>query len=574
MNHAYPHYLDRIVHDLDGVWDFQYTPGAEDPAHPDLAALDFGDRLPVPGVFDVMPGYEGRGGTAYYRTRVSVTPNAKLLLKSPGLGMWGAFFWDGRPVGVHDLPYSGMEFVFDAGNGAEHELVVAVDNRFDAARQPLLSPFFDFYCHGGIFRPLELHELPALSLDRAQVRVTDLDAGKVRVEVTFRGDAVPDRVKVRIAFDDEPARARTLTVAGGRGEFTAVLRDKRRWDCEHPVLHTLKVALDGETLVERFGLRTVAAEHGKILLNGEAVRLCGYCRHEAHPEFGPALPPQIIMEDLQLLRQVGCNFVRGCHYPQDQRFLDLCDEFGILVWEESLGWGNRPEQYADPRFAAAQRRQVEPMVKNSGNHPAVILWGFMNEGASDDPECRFLYEDMAAALRKLDPSRLVTYATKKFTNDIDLDLVDVIGLNTYPGWYALDPDKFRPLDEIPARYDEFLAFLHERGFDDKPLLFSEIGAGAIYGWRDRFHGPWSEEYQRDYLDTVLDYFFSHDRVCGISLWQFIDSRTYSTAYSIRRPRAFNNKGIFDEYRRPKLAAETVTRRFRSARGLDETDERK
>ena len=565
----YPQYHGRVIHALDGVWDFHFVDGGvKRPASPALAKVRYDDRQAVPGVFDALPRHAGKRGTAFDRTRVTVTPRANLLLKSPGLGMWGAFFWDGRRVGVHDLPYSGLEFRFNAGEGAEHELVAVIDNRFDAERQPLLSPFFDFYCHGGIFRPLELHEVPPVSLDRAFVHVTDLKAGRVDVEVLLAGDELPERITLAAAFDGGERKSRTLKVRDGRAKFSAVLDDKRKWDCEHPVLHTLSVSLGEETLTERFGLRTVEAKKGKILLNGKPIRLYGCCRHEAHPEFGPALPMQIIIEDVQLLRQVGCNFVRGSHYPQDQRFLDLCDEFGILVWEEALGWGNKPEQYADPRFASAQLRQLAPMVKNSGNHPAVILWGFMNEGSSEDPECRSLYKDMTAELRRLDPSRLVTYATKKFTNDIDLDLVDVVGLNTYPGWYAADQEKYRPLDEIAVKCDTFLDFLHERGFDDKPLIVSEIGAGAIYGWRDRLNGQWSEEYQRDYLNTVLDYFFGHDRISGISLWQFIDCRTYSSARAIRRPRAFNNKGIFDEYRRPKLAAETVTRRFRAARRLD------
>ena len=565
---AYPHYLNRVIHDLNGIWDFHLTDGVDAPEAPDHASVAYDDRLPVPGVFDTMPRYAGRRGTAFYRTFVTVSPGTKLLLKSPGLGMWCAFFWDGRRIGIHDLPYSGMEFVFDAGEGAEHELVAVIDNRFDAARQPLLSPFFDFYCYGGIFRPLELHELPPLALDRAQVRVTDLEAGEVRVTVFFHGENPPDTVALECRFDAEAPTVRTLELRDGRAEFTAVLADKRRWDCDHPVLHTLRISANGETLVERFGLRTVAARAGKILLNGEAIRFCGFCRHESHPEFGAALPLPVIMEDLQLLRQLGCNFVRGCHYPQDQRFLDLCDEFGILVWEETLGWGIKPEQYADQCFVRAQRRQTAPMVKNSGNHPSVILWGFMNEGASDDPASRFLYEGMISDLHRLDPSRLVTYATNKITGDLDLDLADVIGLNHYPAWYTRDMETFRPLGEIAAKCDAILQSLHERGFDDMPLIFSEIGAGAIYGWRDRFLGLWSEEYQADYLNTVLDYFFGHDRVSGISLWQFTDCRTFSSAYALRSPRAFNNKGSFDEYRRPKLAAELVGRRFRAARGME------
>ena len=560
----YPHYQGRVVHTLDGIWDFHLSDGAADPAAPDLGAVVYDDRLPVPGVFDTLPRYAARRGTAYYRTFVSVTPGARLMLKCSGLGMWGAFFWDGKRVGIQDLPYSEMEFCFDAGEGSEHELVAVIDNRFDFERQPLMSPFFDFYCHGGIFRTVVLHELPPVALDRAQVRVTDLAAGEVRVEVSVSGRELPSEAEIVTAFDDEAPVVRRLAFREGRGEFTAALADKRVWNCETPVLHELRVTLGGETLVERFGLRTVKAEKGKILLNGEPVRLLGYCRHEAHPEFGPALPLQIVVEDFQLLRQVGCNFVRGSHYPQDPRFLDLCDEQGMLVWEEALGWGNQPEEITAPHFAAAQLRQLAPMVKKSGNHPSVILWGFLNEGASAEESCRPLYRQMIDGLHRLDASRPVTYATKFYTDDINLDLADVISLNTYPSWYAADMDQYHPTDEIAVKFDTFLEFIHEKGFDDKPMIVSEVGAGAIYGFRDRFRTFWTEEYQADLLDEMLRYFFAHDRIAGISLWQFIDCRTYASARALHRPRSFNNKGIFDEYRRAKLGAETVARYFRGA----------
>ena len=560
-NGTYPRYRGRVIHILDGIWDFHFTDGAEDPARPDLGAVRYDDRLPVPGVFDTLPRYAARRGTAYYRTFVEVTPGARLKLKSSGLGMWGAFFWDGERVGIQDLPYSEMEFEFPAGEGARHELVAVIDNRFDFARQPLMSPFFDFYCHGGIFRTLELHELPPVALDRAQVRVTDLAAGRVHVEVSVSGRELPAEAEFVTAFDGEAPVSRRLALRDGKGEFTAELADKRLWSCENPVLHTLSVTLGGETLVERFGLRTVETARGKILLNGKPVRLLGYCRHEAHPEFGPALPAQIVVEDFQLLQQVGCNFVRGSHYPQDPRFLDLCDEMGIMVWEESLGWGNTPEEITAPHFAAAQLRQLAPMVKKSGNHPSVILWGFLNEGASNEESCRPLYKAMIDGLRQLDPSRPVTYATKFFTRDINYDLADVISLNIYPGWYADNKDRYHPIDEIAGKFDSYLEFLHEKGFDDKPMIMSEVGAGAIYGFRDRFRTFWTEEYQADLLEEVLNYFFSRDRISGISLWQFIDCRTYACARALGRPRSFNNKGIFDEYRRAKLAAEVVTRFF-------------
>lgn len=68
------------------------------------------------------------------------------------------------------------------------------------------------------------------------------------------------------------------------------------------------------------------------------------------------MPDELWIEDLQILRDLGCNFIRGCHYPQSQRFLDLCDQLGFLVWEESLGWGDSVEVQSDPKFRRAPGR--------------------------------------------------------------------------------------------------------------------------------------------------------------------------------------------------------------------------
>ena len=174
MSNTFPQYITRSVLRLDGLWDFAFMEKCRDPLKPDLAKVIYTDRLAVPGVFDAMPQYAGKRGTAFYRTFVTAPANARMLLKSGGLGMWGAFFWDGQFIGLQDLPYSGMEFEFNSGDGSRHELVAVIDNRFDFKRQPLLSQNYDYYCFGGIFRSIELHQLPPLAIDRAQIKTVSL----------------------------------------------------------------------------------------------------------------------------------------------------------------------------------------------------------------------------------------------------------------------------------------------------------------------------------------------------------------------------------------------------------------
>ena len=106
-----------------------------------------------------------------------------------------------------------------------------------------------------------------------------------------------------------------------------------------------------------------------------------------------------MLTDLLDLKSLGANFIRGSHYPQAQRFLDLCDRLGILVWEESLGWGNGPKQLADPEFIADRIEQTRLMAHNSFNHPSVIMFGFLNENASGTDEVVALCRKLAETLR-------------------------------------------------------------------------------------------------------------------------------------------------------------------------------
>ena len=560
FQNMFPHYPSRPILLLDGLWDFSFMEECRDPLKQDLSKIAYTDRLAVPGVFDVLPQYVGKRGTAFYRTFVTTQANARMLLKSRGLGMWGAFFWDGRFIGLQDLPYSGMEFEFFSGEGTRHELVAVIDNRFDFKRQPLLSQNYDFFCFGGIFRSIELHQLPKLAIDRAQVRTLSLK-GDIQVAVKLTGE-IPSQTEVSYQIDDAEVIKLTGTIKSDAVTFNATVLNPTLWEPTSPTLHTIAITIGDDTIVERFGLRIVETKNAQILLNGKPMRLRGACRHESHPAFGPALPLHILIEDIQLLKRLGCNFVRGSHYPQDQRFLDLCDENGLLVWEETLGWGDRENHLKNSAFREAQLRQVPWMVKNSFNHPCVILWGFLNEGDSSlGGKGRELYEQMTSTLRELDGTRLITYASNAYTKDMNFDLVDVISINAYPGWYAANSETLRPIGEIRPLFNKFIQFLHYSEFDYKPFIISEIGAGAIYGWHDRLRAHWSEEYQADFLEEVLNYFDATQRIAGIALWQFMDCRTYSTSRALTRPRAFNNKGLFDEYRRPKLSFDIVSKHF-------------
>jgi len=290
------------------------------------------------------------------------------------------------------------------------------------------------------------------------------------------------------------------------------------------------------------------------------VKLLGYNRHESHPQFGPALPYSQLLADLQLLRDLGCNFIRGCHYPQDQRFLDLCDELGFLVWEETLGWQQKEKHFLSLNYKTSHRMMVDEMVKASFNHPSVILWGFLNEGDSHTLAAAPVYREASEQLRRLDPTRLITYASNHPKDDLCYDFADVISHNIYPGWYGDTEVEDRFSLILPA-IRACLDHIDSHGQKSKPYILSEIGCEALYGWRDPMNGFFTEEFQAEYLRIVCEEVSRNPRINGLALWHFADARTYQGAYAMGRPRAFNNKGTLDEYRRPKKSYGVVKKIF-------------
>lgn len=523
-----------------------------------LESARYTGRIAVPGCFDTLPDLAGARGTAALRTTFRTGDEPAGRLRFDGVGIWAAVSIDGTLAHVQRKPYSPFSVdVPPAGTstGTERELVVLVDNRFDTERSPLQENYFDFYAYGGIFRPVAYVALPAVHIEQVRVTTVSLDPPTVDVDVDANTDV---NVEIRYAVNGTDVSATdSVDRTGTHYSHQLALAGLSPWSPDDPTMHTLKVSLTaGESTDEytvRFGLRTVEVSGSQLLLNGEPLRLFGWNRHESHPQYGPALPQQQMVQDIQLMKSAGANFVRGSHYPQDDRFLDLCDELGMLVWEESIGWQQEARHFADAEYQALVGEQQVEMINAHFNHPSIIMWGFQNELHSELDEARAVIENLAAVSRAADPARPVTFASCRFPDDRCLDLVDIVSLNIYPGWYAQDADEYRPLAEIGDKLDQIERGLREQGLEDKPLIISEIGAGAVYGWRDPHAGHWSEEYQSDYLVEVCSRFLDRRSITGLALWQYCDCRTYGSSRALSRPRTFNNKGVVDEYRRPKQA---------------------
>lgn len=561
---SYPLYPTRRTLSLDGSWDFAWL-GDADWASLCPATLNYADRAAVPGVFDTDLRRCGGRGVGVYRRRVAVGAAAGTLLRLRigALGLRGRVWWNGVPVGDTALAYSPLSCELTADGAPFAELAIAVDNRFDAQRSPLFPPYSDFYAYGGIYRGITLSVLPAaVRVERAIVTTVSLSPPRLRVRVELAGAIPAGELSLAVAFDEAPATTLPCRPCGGVVEFEQELPGAAPWTPEHPELHTITVGVAGDAVSERFGLRMVAARDGALWLNGERLRLRGVNRHEAHPQFGPVQPLALLLDDLHAIKALGCNFIRAVHYPQAPEFLDLCDELGLLVWEESLSWG-LPEQVL---LQAETQRQVTAqtgaMVREGRNHPAILIWGFLNECASNSERAEPLYVQLAELIRSEDPTRLVAYASNRFDGDRCFRHVDVVACNPYPGWIWPQDWQTPSAAMIAPFLAKAAALADVPELCGKPLLVSEIGACALYGCHDRAKAQWSEEYQAEYMAEACRVILADPRWSGIVLWQFCDTRSFVGVGDVRsKPRGFNNAGLVDEYRRPKLAYDAVQALF-------------
>jgi beta-glucuronidase len=562
IRHYRQHHLRRVV-ELDGVWDFAFL-GAVDPQEVNLSELDFPDRMPVPGCWDATPAYAGKRGLAAYRTRIFVPDAGPHRLIFNGVNNWCQVYLGGALLTTHSGGFTRFQADFSSQAPGEAELVVLVDNSFNEERSPLHLPYFDWYHYGGIARPVELHRLGDTWVNAVWTFTEDYQQRRVCVTVDYGAVKYPGWADLTILFNGESVLSERIALEKASGSVTRTLifPEAELWSPASPTLHDLHVILGSDDQRERIGIRQVQVSGKEILINGKAERLLGFCRHESHPQFGCALPDALLVTDIQQLRDLGVNFVRGSHYPQDPRFLDLCDEAGICVWNEVIGWQHTAEHLTNPHFLEAQHVNAAEMVTMSYNHPAVILYGLLNESHSNDPTCRPGYESIIGVIRTLDSTRPVTYASNHPLDDVCLDLIDVVSVNTYPGWYVGE------IEEIPETLDRILAHVDETESRGKPVIISEIGAEGIYGWRDWNETRWTEQYQARLHDTVIRHLFiDRERVCGLSLWLFGDFRSSEEVRRIMgRGRGFNNKGVVDEYRRPKESYRVVKEHFHKLNG--------
>ncbi|MFD0693969.1 glycoside hydrolase family 2 protein [Paenibacillus sp. GCM10027628] len=553
--------------ELEGMWDFTTVPDDERLLPPSTYEY----TMPVPGCWDVHPDFQTYRGVGWYRRIVRISRSGPVRFEFHGISHTADIYLDGRPIGHHYNAYTPFSLVIADIAEGEHELAIRVDNSFSAASA--LHVPNDYYTYGGIIRPAVLEEITDVFVERVHFTpIFEKGAWSGTINVMVRNVSTIGRtIEIKATLADKDFTVGIAMIdADSSAELSVTLDfpEVTPWSHEAPQLYVLETQLfDQESAeplddwIERIGFRVISTEGGQIRLNGKEIRLKGVCRHEDHPLVGAVFPLQLMAADLDLIADMGANAVRTTHYPNDRRFLDLCDERGIYVWEENHARGLGLEQMRHPLFAEQCENCNREMVEQHYNHPSILIWGILNECSSETEEGRTHYERQLRQIRSMDASRPLSYASHHHFTDICLELADIVSFNVYPGWYT---------EDMPGNLsDRLKAWADQSGGADKPFILSEFGADGYYGFRSPARVKGSEERQADIVGQALEDFLERPYISGMFIWQFCDCRvTEGTGWLLARAMTKNSKGIVDEYRRPKLAYEMVRSFYRHAIEVD------
>lgn len=524
--------------------------------------------------FDDSPSY--RRGVGWYRKRLVLDEKLRgkrINLHFEGVNQVAHVFVNGAFVGEHKGGYSAFtidvtrEVKFGAGAN-ENVIAVQVDN----SHSPFIAPLsVGFALYGGIYRDVWLVATDVIHIDTS-------DHGSGGVFISTPGvTAASGVVHVRGVVVNESKSAQSLrivntltdargvrvaeqsaTVAVGTGaearwdQTLPAVRRPHLWSPSDPYLYTIRTDVyEGSVLRDRVentaGFRWFAfdAKNG-FSLNGEKLTLRGSNRHQDHDGLGSALSNDVHLSDLKAIKEMGANFLRLAHYPQDPAVLDAADRLGLLIWEE-IPVVNYIT--VSPEFTRNSEVMLKEMIRQHYNHPSVIMWGTMNEVFLWSPQgfrirnqldssymrrTREYAVHLDSVARVEDPTRVTTMAVHG-SGDYDASGVatvsQVVGQNIYSGWYGgVFDDLGKQLDRRHAAHPAEVIFVSEYGAED------DYRVESLEPERFDFSGTWMRRFHESYLRQ----FSARPWLAGTAIWSQFDFSQPETGGSIPY---MNQKGM-------------------------------
>ena len=565
----------RVVYTINDGWKF--TKGS--PFEAQLTGCDDSswETVNIPHTWndkdadDETPGFYR--GPVWYRKQLFIDKSQEgrqAVIYFEGANQEVRFYLNGQFVGEHKGGYT--RFCFDITShlryGQENLFAIYVNNVYNPNIPPLSA---DFTFFGGIYRDVYLQFMNPVHIatnDYASsgvyIRTPEVNNSAASVEITtLLTNDMPQATEIRVEniicdADGKEVKKTQAEVKLAAGETKADISKKikidspRLWDIDDPyrymvytrILDKRKGTLLDE-VVNPLGLRWFKFDSEKgFFLNGKGRKLIGTARHQDYFQKGNALRDELHVQDVLLLKEMGGNYLRVSHYPQDPVIMEMCDKLGIVTSVE-IPVVNAVTETEE--FLHNSVEMAKEMVRQDFNRPSVMIWGYMNEiflrrpyteGKQLEDYYRFtekVARALEATIREEDPSRYTMMAyhnMPQYYEDAHLTEIPMIqGWNLYQGWYEPDINEFqRLLDRA------------HKAYKGKVLMVTEYGPGVdprVHSYQpERF--DFSQEYGLVYHKHYLNEMMKRPFVAGSSLWNLNDFYSESRVDAVPH---VNNKGV-------------------------------
>ena len=542
----------------EGYYDYRMNPmrngffiNAKPQKPEDLIEYDF-DKSPtmkIPSDWNTQDEklffYEG---TVWFKKSFQAVPMTECrTLLYFGAVNYDCHVWvNGKMAGHHVGGFTPFNYdISDLLKKGENTVIVKVDNKRHAEDVP--TQIFDWWNYGGITRDVKLVKVPLVYMQDYNLQLSKAaDKAKVR-EITFSVQVSAKEAghKVVVNIPELKLEKQFTTDAEGQvsGTLKVAAKKLQLWSPENPKLYRVDLTMDNSTTSDEIGFRTIETRGKQILLNGKPIFLKGISIHNEKPNGGGRANS---VEDAHTLlswaQELGCNFVRLAHYPHHEEMVREAERMGILVWSEipvywTIAWTN-------PNTFANAKQQLTDMIARDHNRANVIIWSIANETPHSAERDKFL-GGLAKYARTLDNTRLISMAMEvtgasnyvNRLNDNMNEYVDVVSFNQYIGWYRDVNDAPKMKWVIPY---------------DKPVIISEFGGGARYGYHGAKNQRWTEEFQENLYKENTAMLDKIEGLAGTTPWILKDFRSPRRVLPGVQD-YYNRKGLVSDKGEKKLA---------------------
>ncbi|MCD8810140.1 beta-glucuronidase [Mammaliicoccus sciuri] len=578
----------RNVIDLSGIWSFKLIKYKGE--YDVTTEIDTDLQMAVPGSYNdqgVVSSIRNHVGKVVYETTFTI-PNVlqqeRQVLRFGSATHEAEVFVNGQKVVSHRGGFLPFEVeINDVVQKGKNRLTVIVNNILDDSTLPVGNfkevkdskgnikavnePNFDFFNYAGLHRPVKIYTTPKEHYIEDIVIVPHVDGQNAQVEYTVKASG---NQSIQVDIVDQEGH---IVASENGAESTIEIENVHLWQPGDGYQYTLVVSIKADDEVidyyeEPFGVRSIEVKNGQFLINGEPFYFKGFGKHEDTYYHGRGLNEVSNIQDLNLMKWIGANSFRTSHYPYSEEMMRLADEQGVVVIDETTAVGvhlnfsaaldgsQNTDTWKKIRTKEDHEQVIKELIARDKNLACVVMWSIANEPDSASLGAKEYFEPLVNLVKELDPQNRPCTIVTLLNSLPDVcqvqDLVDVLCLNRYYGWYVQSGDLEAAKEALRQELDGWL-----EKQPDKPIMFTEYGADTVVGLHAIDDIMFTEEYQVKYYEANHEIIDQCPNFVGEQVWNFADFETSNGVIRVQG----NRKGIFTRERRPKAVAHYFRKRW-------------